>query len=168
MFTLPCQVATEYAYVYEYICARAYIFVHIYTCTHMYTCNKCVIENTTYCYIYEKIQCDAITARSVFSKHSHNSHTMARPHGRDMGCLLWVKNLISYSLSITTVLHTIWGLYSSALWRHSAVCTNCTALKGKKFLLMSGKGNMYWQYCGWDATKHKSRECFSMAMSSKD
>ena len=86
-----------------------------------------------------------------------------------MGCLLWVKSLISYTVSITTVLHTIWGLYSSALWRHSAVCTNCTALKGKKFLLTSGKGNMYWQYCGWDATKHhKIRECFSMAMSSKD
>ena len=85
------------------------------------------------------------------------------------GCLLWVKSLISYSVSITTVLHTIWGLYASALWRHSAVCTNCTALKGKKFLLTSGKGNMYWQYCGWDATKHhKIRECFSMALSSKD
>ena len=80
-----------------------------------------------------------------------------------------ITDLISYSLSITTVLPTIWGLYSSALWRHFAVCTNCTTLKGKKFLLTSGKGNMYWQYCGWDATKHhKIRECFSMAMSSKD
>ena len=85
MFTLPCQVATEYACVYEYICACAYIFVHIYTCMHMYACNKCVLENTTYCYIYDKIQCDAITARSVFSKHSHSRHTMARPHGRDKG-----------------------------------------------------------------------------------
>ena len=164
MFTLPCQAATEYAYVYECMCTCACICVHIYKCMHMYTCNKCVIENTTYCYIYDKIQWDASTARSVFSKHSHNRHTMARPHG----CLLWVKSLISYSVSITTVLHTIWGLYSSALWRHSAVCTNCTALMGKKFLLTSGKGNMYWQYCGWDATKHHEIwECFSMAMSSK-
>ena len=82
---------------------------------------------------------------------------------------MWVKSLISYSVSITTVLHTIWGLYSSALWRHSALCTNCTAIKGKKFLITSGTGNMYWQYCGWDATKHhKIRECFSMAISSKD
>ena len=83
-----------------------------------------------------------------------------------MGCLLRVKSLISYSVSITTVLHTIWGLYSSALWRHSTMCTNCTALNGKKFLLTSGKRNMHWQYCRWDATKHyKIRECFSMAMS---
>ena len=119
-----------------------------------------------YCYIYDKIQCDVITARSVFSKHSYNRHIMARPHGRDMGCLFQVKSLISYSVSITTVLHKIWGLYSSALWRHTAVCTKCTTLKGKKFLLTSGKGNMYWQYCRWDATKHnKIRECFSMAMS---
>ena len=146
---------------------RMYMCAYIYKCMHMYTFNKCVIENTTYCYIYDKIQCDVITARSVFSKHSHNRHTMARPHGRDMGCLLWVKSLISYSVSITTFLPTIWGLYSSALWRHFAVCTNCTTLKGKKFLLTSGKGNVYWQYCGWDATKHHEiRECFSMAMSS--
>ena len=166
MFTLPCQVATEYAYVCECICTCACICVHIYKCMHMYTCNKCVIENTTYCYIYDKIQYDAITARSVFSQQVHHG---SPSRARDMGCLLWVKSFISYSVSITTVLHTIWGLYSSALWRHSAVCTNCTALMGKKFLLKSGKGNMYWQYCGWDATKHhKIRDCFSMAMSSKD
>ena len=150
------------------MCMRMYMsaYIYIYKCMHMHVCNKCVIENTTYCYIYDKIQCDAITPRSVFSKHSHNRHTMVHHHGRDMGCFSWVKSLISYSVSITTVLHTIWGLYSSALWRHSAVCTNCTALKGKKLFLTSGKGNMYWQYCGWDATKyHKIRECFSMAMS---
>ena len=151
-----------------------YVHAHVYVCIYINVCickhvKKCVIENTTYCYIYDKIQRDAITARSVFSKHYHNRHTMARPHGRDMGCLLWIKSLISYSISITTVLHTIWGWYSSAVWRHSSVCTNCTTLKGKKFLLTSGKGNMCWQYCGWDATKHhKIRECFSMALSSKD
>ena len=148
---------------------RIYMCAYIYKCMHMYTCNEYVIENTTYCYIYDKIQCDAITARSVFSKHSHKRHTMARPHGRHMGCLWWVQSLISYSVSITTVLPTIWGLYSSALWRHSALWTNCTTLKGKKFLLTSGKGNIYWQYCRCDATKHhKIRECFSTAMSSKD
>ena len=154
IFTLPCQVATEYVYVCECIWTYACICVHIYDCMHMYTCNKCVIENTTYCYICDKIQCDAVTARSVFSKHSHDRHTIASPHGRGMGCLLRVKSLISYSVTITAVLHTIWGLYSTALWRHSAVCTNCTALSGKKFLLTSGKGNMYWQYFGEDATKH--------------
>ena len=36
MFTLPCQVATEYAYVYEYICACAYIFcAYIYMYAHV-------------------------------------------------------------------------------------------------------------------------------------
>ena len=57
MFTLPCQVASEYAYVYECICTCACICVHIYKCMHMYICNKCVIENTAYGYIYDKIQC---------------------------------------------------------------------------------------------------------------
>ena len=166
MFTLPCQVATEYVYLCKCICTCACICVHIYECMHMYTCNECVIENTTYCYIYDKIQCDAVTARPVFSKHYQDRHTIAGPHGRDMECLLRVKSLILYSVSINTVQHTIWGLYSSALWRHSAVCTNCTALNGKTFLLTSGKRTMYWQYCGCDATKHyKIRECFSMAMS---
>ena len=39
MFTLPCQVATEYAYVCECICTCACICVHIYinvcTCIHV-------------------------------------------------------------------------------------------------------------------------------------
>ena len=72
-------------YVSVYVHAHVYVCIYIYKCMHMYTCNKYVIENTTYCYIYDKIQCDAITARSVFSKHSHKRHTMARPHGRHMG-----------------------------------------------------------------------------------
>ena len=76
-FSLPCQVATEYVYVCECICIC--ICVHIYESMHMYTWNKWVIENTTYCYIYDKIQCDAVTAQSVFSKHSHDRHTIARP-----------------------------------------------------------------------------------------
>ena len=109
MFTLPCQVATEDAYVCECICTCACICVHIYKCMHMYTCNKCVIENTMYCYIYDKIQCDAITARSVFSKHSH---TVARPHG-----LLRVQSLISaYNLRfiflrVMTALRCVYQLY---------------------------------------------------------
>ena len=51
IFALPCQVATEYVYVCECICTCAGICVHIYEYMHMSTCNKCVIENTTYCYI---------------------------------------------------------------------------------------------------------------------
>ena len=39
MFTLPCQVATDYAYVCECICTCACICVHIYinvcTCIHV-------------------------------------------------------------------------------------------------------------------------------------
>ena len=58
-FTLPCQAATEYVYVCECICTCAciclHIYIYIYKSMHMYTCNKCVIENTTYCYIYDKI-----------------------------------------------------------------------------------------------------------------
>ena len=112
IFTLPSQVATEYVYVCKCICTCACLCVHIYECMHMYTCNERVIENTTYCYICDKIHCDAVTERSVFSKLSHDRHTIARPYGRDMGCLLRVKSLISYSVSITAVLHTNWGLYS--------------------------------------------------------
>ena len=138
-FTLPCQVTTEYVYICECICTCAcicvhiYIYIYIYKCMHMYICNKCVIKIRRTAISTTKYS--AVTARSVFSKHSHNRHTIARPHGRDMVCLLQVKSMISYSVSITTVLHTIWGLYSSALWRHSAPFTNCTAHKGKKFLL---------------------------------
>ena len=118
-------------YVSVYVHAHVYVCIYIYECMHMYTCNKCVIENMTYCYICDEIQYDAVTARSVFSKHSRDRHTIVCPHGQDVGCLLPVKSLISYSVSITAVLHKIWDLYSTALWRHSAVFTNCTALNGK-------------------------------------
>ena len=39
-------------------------------------------------------------------------------------------------------------------------------LRGRSSCSRQERENMYWQYCGWDATKHhKIRECFSMAMS---
>ena len=95
-----CQVATGYVYVCECICTCASICVHMYEFMHMHTCNICVIESTTYCYICDKIQCDAVTARSVFSKHFHDRHTIARLHGRDMGvfCELKVWFHIPYQL----------------------------------------------------------------------
>ena len=157
-----------HVYMSIYVHAHIFLCIYIHVCTCMHAIN-----------VYLKILRTAISTTkysampSQRGQSSPNILTTGTPWlaltGEIRGCLLWVKSLISYSVSITTVLHTISGLYSSALWRHSAVCTNCTALKGKKFLLTSGKGNMYWQYCGWDATKHhKIRECFSMAMSSKD
>ena len=153
IYTVLCQVATEYVYVCECICTCACICVHIYDCMHMYTCNKCVIENTTCCYICDKIQCDAVTARSVFSKHSHDKHTIARLTGEILGvfCELKVWFHIPYQLLQFCIQSedNIRPRYDG-----TQMCTNCTAFNGKKFLLTSGKGNMYWQYCGEDAPKH--------------
>ena len=139
ILTLPHQAAPEYVYVCECICTSACICVHIYDCMHMYTYNICVTENTTYCYIYDKLQCNAVTARSVFSKHSHDRHTIARSHG-----LFRVKSLISYSVSITAVLHT-----SSCSHRERKICTDNIAEKMQRNTIK----------------ELKIRECFSMAMS---
>ena len=150
----------KYMYVSVYV--HAHVYVCTYECMHMHACNKYVIENTTYCYIYDKIQCDVVTARSVFSKHSHDRHTIARPNGRDMGCLLRVKIWfhIPYQLLQFCAQSAV---YILPRYDGTPLCV----LNGKKFLLTSGKGNMYWQYCGWDATTkhHKICERFSMALS---
>ena len=158
-----CICMWVYMYMHMYMCA------YIYECMHMYTCNKCVIENMTYCYICNKIQCDAVTGRSVFSKHSHDRYTIVCPHGQDMGCLLPVKSLISYSVSITAVLHKIWDLWSTALWRHSAVFTSCTTLNGKSSCSRQEREictDIIAEKMQWNILKElKIRECFSMAMS---
>ena len=131
-----------------YMCTRIWMYAHI------YTCNKCVIENTTYLMYVRHNTVRCVTTPSVYSKHSHNRHTTARPHGRDMGCLLRVKSLIHnpYQL-LQFCIHA--EVYNPPRYNGTPLCVQkCTTLNGKKFLLTSGKGNMHWQYCGEDATKH--------------
>ena len=41
-----------------------------------------------------QIQCDAVITRSIFKKDIHKRHSIARPLGLGMGCLLWVQNVI--------------------------------------------------------------------------
>ena len=43
-----------------------------------------------------------------FLQSSHNRHSIARPYGRGMGCLLWVLQSDSCSIPTTAVLHVIW------------------------------------------------------------
>ena len=103
--------------------------------------------------------------RSVFSKHSHDRHTIARPHGRDMGCFCELKAWfhIPYQLLQFCIQPEVYILYSSALWRHSAVCRLLIVppLTGR-----SSCSRQEREICTDNIAKHyKIRECFSMAMS---
>ena len=96
----------------------------------------------------------AVSLLQTFSQQAHHSSSSRARYGVPEMCFASWKYGFIFRINYYSFAYDLRFIYTSALWRHSAPCTNCTALKGKKFLLTPGKGNMYWQYCRWDAKKH--------------
>ena len=54
-----------------------------------------MVAGTTSCKLQvSMVQCGTVMTRSIFSKKNCKRHTIDRPLGRDMVCLLWIESVI--------------------------------------------------------------------------